>query len=311
MQSLDQEFGGNNRLWAFRWVKFQWNVEQRFLISLWIWIYSNKLAELNFFIRWCFSRWNCHFRVHLLLVLGNSSMITRSEWTVSASVKRVVSCFTLQQSFFLPEWFLSRVSVSMWSQRNFLTKTFEAEFAFKWLVPLMLHFFMPYQWRVVSEDDVALIALVAVFMLQIIVHRKFVFGRERFVAQFAQMLSRLVDNFQVVVMRFSSPHERSVHVVWAEAVLLMSSEFGVKCEAMIAVGTFYGSWNVVVTIEMRVESLLGWIFMSWTLIALELPQFHVHWSHVTLYVVLELRWQSAQVARHFSTSCMVKRHVTV
>lgn len=54
---------------------------------------------------------------------------------------------------------------------------------------LVLHFLVTYQRRVVGKDDVALVALVAVLMLQVVVHRPLVLRGKCLVAQLADVLA--------------------------------------------------------------------------------------------------------------------------
>jgi hypothetical protein len=162
------------------------------------------------------------------------------------------------------------------NQRDFLPKCFGTEFALERLKTFVLHLLMANQRRVVGEGGFAFFASVAVLVFQIVVHREFGLVGKSFVAELADVFTSLVDDFQVIVLRFPASNERRKRSVGTETVFLVCSKFRVESEAMQAVRTFYGSRHVVVSVEVRVQRFLRRVRMARALITLKLTQLHVN-----------------------------------
>jgi hypothetical protein len=175
----------------------------------------------------------------------------------------------------------------------------------------VLHLFVPYQRRVVGENDVTCVALVAVFVFQVVVHRPFDPCGKGLVAEFANVLTRF---YHFPITRVLLPYKGRVWVLWADSVLFMSTKLWVEGEAVLTIGTSYRRGYIVDSIKMRVEGLLCGESNSkfGTTVAFKLSKLHVNRFHMSLDVVLELWRQSTNITAHqFKSFWMVKCHVSL
>lgn len=178
------------------------------------------------------------------------------------------------------------------------------------LVSLVFDFFMSYQRCVVGKNDVASVALVAVFVFKVVVHWPFIFCGKCFIAQLAHVLAGIVHHLPVVVTNFTSPHESSHRIFRTETVFLMRSKLGVESEPVLTVDTFNGRWYIMVAVHVRVESFLSRILEIRTLCAWKFFESHVDRLHMALDVIFKLCWESTYITNHFNKFRMMHRHVT-